>query len=383
MSIRDVEKNAARQIESLRRRQGREVAQLEDGHKTLKGDIKKTHEMEIVEIQQDNHRKVDGESMKKEKVLNQMKNHLDETKKLTDREIKELKDYSAKVKLEEHQKLSVHREMQNTENELSLDELNYRFNKEQKRVNAVGSEQLETLNRTRGTEISEKEAFYQDRLNTKTNKFNEKFSREDQMQKQLQDSQEKIFKSERVTTNLRQQQDMTKLSTAHEDFLQVRDDNFRKGLKDQDLMFEKKYADTMKKNNEEFTKLQALNAKVMTKMKTDLSEKLKTSVDRSDDTFYSFTQLSPKLKTFADRVEISVPVPDHAKADIQLTTNGKEAILNFNRRYDDAQKLDGVLSQLHKVESFTTRLQTDHHLDSKSVKSVYEDGVMTYTIKRA
>jgi len=312
-----------------------------------------------------------------------MKNHLDETKKLTDRELKELKDYSAKVKQEEHQKLSIQREMHNTENELYLDELNHRFNKEQKRVNSVGSEQLETLNRTRGTEISEKEAFYQDKLSTKTNKFNEKFSREDQKQKQLQDSQEKIFKSERTTTNLRQQQDMVKLSKSHEDFLEVRDDNFRKGLKDQDLMFEKKYADTMKKNNEEYSRLQDLNNKVMLKMKMNLSEKLKTSVDRSDDSFYSFTQLSAKLKNFADHVEISVPVPEHAKSDIQITTNGKEAILNFNRRYDDAQKVDGVLSKLHKVESFTTRLQTDHHLDSKSVKSAYADGVMTYTIKRA
>jgi HSP20 family molecular chaperone IbpA len=118
-------------------------------------------------------------------------------------------------------------------------------------------------------------------------------------------------------------------------------------------------------------------------MKTDLKETLETSVKRSDDPFYKFTQLDPTLKQFEDRVEVSVKIPDHAKTDVQLTIHGKEAIINFNRRYDDSRKENGSTNKLHKVESFTSRLMTNHHLDPKSVKSQYVDGVMTYIIKRA
>jgi HSP20 family molecular chaperone IbpA len=106
-------------------------------------------------------------------------------------------------------------------------------------------------------------------------------------------------------------------------------------------------------------------------------------VKRSDDPFYRFTELKPTLKEFEDRVEIKVEVPEHSKSDVQLTLHGKEAILSLNRRYDDTRKDGFITNKLHKVESFTTRLGTSHFLDPKSVKANYQDGVMTYIVKRA
>ena len=77
-------------------------------------------------------------------------------------------------------------------------------------------------------------------------------------------------------------------------------------------------------------------------------------------------------------------VPEHSKTDVQLTINGKEAIVSFNRRFADASKeADGTINKVNKVESFTTRLQTGHFLNAKSMKSSYEDGTMTYVIKKA
>ena len=114
-----------------------------------------------------------------------------------------------------------------------------------------------------------------------------------------------------------------------------------------------------------------------------MQEKIEFQITRSDDPFYRFTELKPSLKKFENHIEISVPVPEYSKSDIQLTINNKDAILNFNRRYDDVRQ-DGVsTNKLHKVETYTTKLTTDFFLDAKSVKSTYKDGMMTYEIKRA
>jgi HSP20 family molecular chaperone IbpA len=83
-------------------------------------------------------------------------------------------------------------------------------------------------------------------------------------------------------------------------------------------------------------------------------------------------------------VEIAVEIPEHSKQDIQLTINGKDAIVSFNRRYSDANKVeDGTINKISKVETFTSRLPTQHFLDAKSVKGTYENGVMNYVIKKA
>lgn len=383
MSIRDLEKLNSRQMETLQRKQSREIARITEGQELLKGELKKANAEELVDLQNENTRHLASENDKKEKVLEQMKVHLDQTSKMTDKQIKDLKDNAVKVKQVEREKLGVERERVKSENDLSLEDLGYRFTKEHKKIVNENQDQMRVLKEAKGQEISLAEGQFQDKINLQTNTFTERFQTDGKNQKMAKDVQDKQFKTERVNTNIRQQQEMGKLSTGHTKVIEDRDIAFRKGIKEQDLVFEKKYNETLKNRNENLKSLDELNTKVLTKMKTDLKETLETSVKRSDDPFYRFTQLDPKLKQFEDRVEIAVQIPDHAKTDVQLTIHGKEAIINFNRRYDDVRKDNGMDNKLHKVESFTTRLLTNHHLDPKSVKSEYKDGVMNYVITKA
>jgi HSP20 family molecular chaperone IbpA len=174
------------------------------------------------------------------------------------------------------------------------------------------------------------------------------------------------------------------MTKTHTDHIEKRDGEYRKGLKDQDLFFEKKYEAQLGRHAEDYKTLEEKNKKLVTDLKENLTKEITKTANRLDDPFYKFEKLKPTLKHFEDRVEISVEVPDHSKQDLQLTTNGKEAVLNFNRRYADASKDEsGAINKINKVESFTTRLRTDYHLDAKSVKATYDDGVMTYVIKKA
>lgn len=384
MSIKDVEVLNNRQIETLRRKQNREIKRMDEGHDNMKAETKKSHANELVDLQHENIKQVASESDKKGKVLEQMKTHLDATKKMTDRQIKDLKDYTSKTKQEEHAKLSVDRDRLKQENDLYLEELQYRFAKEHKQINQSGQQEIANLKRIRGEEVTDQNAQHQEKISHLSQDFTEKYQRDTHNYKKIKDDQDKVFKQERLNTNVKQQQDMTKLTTAHASHIEVRDGEYRKGLKVQDQDFEKKYADNLKFRGAELKQLEDLNKKVVEKMKDGMAQELKTSIIRSDDPFYAFTELKPTLKKFEDRVEISVTIPDHAKEDLQLTINGKQAIVNFNRRYDDTHKApDKSINKVHKVESFSTRLETGHHLDPKSVKSVFDGGVMTYTIKHA
>lgn len=383
MSIQDLQKLSARQMETLKNKQSREMNRMEEGHQNLKAELKKAHEMELVDLQHVNQKHVADESDKKEKVLTQMRHHLDETRRLTDKEIQELKENVSKTTQTEHQKLSIERDRLKSEHDLYLEDMNYRFAKEHKKVVGEAQNQMQDLKSQRQEELANTEAHWGDKINQQTNKFTEKYQTDTKNYKKIKDDQDKQFKNERMGTNLRQQQEMAKLTVNHNQHIEVRDNEFRKGLKEQDLFFEKKYADTLKTRNNELGKLNELNNKVMSKMKSDLQQKLEATVNRADDPFYRFTELQPKLKQFEDRVEISVEIPEHAKSDVNLTIHNKEAIVNFNRRYDDTRTEGNATNKLHKVESFTTRLATNHILDPKSVKNTYADGVMTYVIKKA
>lgn len=381
--IRDLQKLNSRQLENVKRRQDREIKNLEGAHQNYKAELKKTHEGEIVEIQNQNHQQLAKESSKKEKVLEEMRHQLQTTEQMTDKELKDLKDMTAKERANIQIKLSENRQRVNAENELYLEELDHRFKTQSKKINLEGKGQIDEMTQKLQRSYADTEGYYQSKLNEQSNKFNERFKRETDEQRRIKDQTESKFKKERLSTNQRQQIDLAKLTTTHSQAVEVRDNEFRKGLKEQDLFFEKKYAKNLVDHNEKLASLDKLHEKVMEKMKSDLSQELIKSSERSDDPFYQFTDLRPSLKQYPDRVEIQVEIPEYAKEDIQLTLNDKEAILTFNRRYKDSNKLGTTLNKVDKVETFSSRITTDMHLDPKSVKSSYENGVMSYSVKKA
>lgn len=380
-NIKDFEKLNARQLETLRRKNAREISRTEQAHEDYKADLKKAHDAEIVDLRHENERQLMGENDKKEKVLHQMKHHLDETARLTDRQVKEIKTQASKTKMTEAEKLSMERDRIKAEHDLHMEDMSYRHAKDIRQVSHANQKELNKLQEVKHAEISTNREHFDDRLQSQTKEFNTRFQTDATNYRQMKETQDKTFKKERMSTNLRQQEEMGKMTKTHQDHLEVKDQNYRKGLKDQDLFFEKKYEKNLAKNNGDLKNLADVNAKVLTKMQTELNQKIDFYKTRQSDPFYQFTELRPTLKEYPDRVEISVEVPDHSKQDMALTLNNKEAVLTFNRRYQDSRKDGNVTNRMNKIESFTTRLATSHHLDPKSVKSSYENGVMTYVIK--
>lgn len=383
-AIKDVEKLSSRQLETTKRRFERELKSIDNAHQNLKVELKKAHAGEIVDIQDQNHRAIDQEAAKKEKVLAEMRTHLQQTSDLTDKQLKALKQNSEKENIESQQKLSIDRERINGEHELYLEELNDRYTQSSKAINLDGKKRVDDMNYEMGGRFNELEDFHQTKINNQTEEFTTRYNADTGNYKKLKDDQDNQFKKERMATNVRQQTDMAKMTEGHNVQIEKRDDTFRHGLKQQDQFFEVKYKDTLDRHNADFKTLDDQHKKVITSMKDSLTKEITQTASKLDDPFFKFEALKPKMNQFEDRVEITVDVPEHSKQDIQLTTNNKEAILSFTRRYVDANKTsEGMINKLNKVESFTTRIATDLHLDPKSVKSSYENGTMTYIIKKA
>lgn len=383
-AIRDTEIINQRKLDSVKKRNDSDIRSIQNAHQEYKADLKKSHESEIVDIQNEHHRSVAEEANKKEKVLSEMKGHLQKTSELTDKELRALKVNTEREKVETQRKLSIDRERINAQNELYLEEANNRFNAQAKKVNYEGKGRVEDIKSNLQAELSQTEEYHQNKIQNKTEEFTTKFKRDELTYQQLKDNQDNQFKKDRLSTNTRQIQQLDKLTTSHNSHLEKTDNEYRKGLKEQDLVFEKKYESQLKHHNGEFKVLEEKNKQLIDGLKTELTTEIEKASTRKNDPFFKFETLKPRLKQFEDRVEVQVDIPEHSKQDMQLTINGKTAILSFNRRYNDAAKdPNGTINKINKIESFTTRLETGHFLDAKSVKTSYENGVMNYVIKKA
>lgn len=382
--LKELEKLNNRQLETIKRKNARETKAIEVAHDKYKDEIKKTNADEVVEIKNAHLHQVNAEAERKEKILTEMRNHLDQTKQLTDKELKTLKENLFKDKVALQQKNNDDRARINSEHELYLEELNHRFNESSRDIASEGNKRIQDTKDLMHEQGREQTRFYQDKLNKQTEDFTTRFKTTEAKNQRLKDDQDNNFKKERMATNVRQQHEMAKMTQTHNDHIEVRDNNYRKGLKDQDLFFEKKYEGQLARHNAEFKTLDEKNKKIVEGMKESLTKEITTYASKNQDPFFKFEALKPQMRQTDDGVEITVAVPDHSKEDVHLTINGKEAVVSFNRRYSDANKTDdGTINKVNKVETFSTRLQTGHFLNARSVKASYENGMMTYVIKKA
>lgn len=324
------------------------------------------------------------EVARKERFLTDLRGHMKSTQELTEKQLKALKDESNKERANTQMKLSNDRDRIQAENELYLEQLNDRYRSQTRRINEDGQNQITDMERTMKQQYSDTVSHHQKKINDQTNEFTTRFKKENDEQKRLKDESDSRFKKERLIANEKQQIELSTQADTHLKTYENRDGEFRKGLKEQDLFFEKKYEVHLKNLSENLKNLDDRNEKIVQSMKNTVAEDVTRIAERADDPFFQFSELRPELTKFPDRVEVRVKVPSHSKQDLQMTLNNKEVVLNYNRRFTETNKsAEGFMNKVNKVETYTSRLNTDMILNPKTAKSSYENGVMTYTIMKA
>lgn len=382
-ALKNIEKTNAQGLEALKRRQEREIKNMESSHHAYKTELKKFQSEDIVDLQEENNQQFAREAEKKEKVLSSMKEHLQNTKEMTDKQLKSLQENAAKDRSAVNERLILDRDRTVSENQNNLEAINHRFDRETKSVNHEGKTRVNDMTLAMNRQYAKEHGELQKKVNEQAMEFSARFKREGLANQILDDETKKQNKNVRVSTNLRQQGEMAKMTESHNNFMKAQDAENRKGLKEQDQFFEKRFETNYAAKTKDANNLDERFYDLTNKLKNDVAKEVTKTENRLSDPFYHFTELRPTWKKTEEGVEVKVTVPDYAKQDLQLTTNNKEAILSFNRRFTDTNSTGtGISNKVNKVESFTARIDTDTILNPKTVKSSYSDGVMTYTIKK-
>ncbi len=382
--IKDIAVSHQRLIDTVNRKHEREVKQMNEIHSDNVGQIRKSHSVDLVSLQDQHDSQITTENERKERVLRQMKGNLDETKQLTEKEIKELADFKQKETHDIQGKFTNDRERIAGEHNENLESMVDRYNQASRKINLDGQERVKADTEQMNDLYSDRSSFNQKRIDKQHNEFVGRFKKDDEKYQKIKNTQDTTFKKERMTTHKKHETDIATATKLHSEEVEKRDTLKRGDLKDQEVFFEKRYSDTYKRHNEHFKTLDQIHDKVVKGLEADLTKKVDFKASRVEDPFFQFVELKPTVEQTETGIRIKVNVPDHSKQDLQLNLNGKEAVVNFNRRYIDTQKDDlGNSSRVSKIETLSTRLQTGIHLDPKSVKSSYQNGVMTYEIKKA
>ncbi len=383
-AIKESENQSLRQIEHVRNKLRREIRTLEDKHALVKSELKDIHQNELRDLKEENTKLIIEESQKKEKILSSIKNNLQITKDLTDKHLKNIKEESDN-RLEQIQtknNADYEKAIQDKQHDLKV--LDDKFKEENFKIHREGKKSISEMDNTLSDQYNERKNQLLTRITHQEREFIQRFNQQNKEHNELKQDLDKRNEKDILLTHKKQNETMSKLTNAHDKELKIKDENFRKGLKDQEVFYHDKYASNQKFYKAETDNLDNRYHKLVNNMKNSFAKELTKTEQRLSDSFYQLAELKPEWKRTENGVQVRVKIPEYSKQDIQLNINSKEVVLHFHRRYaDQNESINGISNKVHKVESYTSRFDTGVILDPKKIKSSYENGEMIYEIAKA
>lgn len=382
--IRSNTQAQVRLSQKLQRKQSQELESLSKRHQAEVSDVKRIQAQDLAEIRDQHQREIAEQVDRKEKGLEALRDSLEKTRKLTERESQQL---LARTQEKRSATLAQSNdELQRVTNAYAdkIDDVNIRQNdvlQDLYREGQLKSAEIQDRNRV-VAQTQEQE--WQGRIDQQRQQFGHTYQSEakkfETLTRQQQDQSQRQIKDTQTKNE-------TRLSTMNQQHVALEEkltNQNQKSLSEKEQYFEKKYQRQQQQHFAAEKHLQELQDRALAKTKDDLNQRVTVEQRRSSDAFFAFTEMPAKLEERPEAYVLRVRMPEYAKEEVQVTVNQKELVVTSNRRYQDERRdQDGVVRKVNKVESLVSRLPVDSVLNPKKVTKEWVDGEVVFTVQKA
>lgn len=147
--------------------------------------------------------------------------------------------------------------------------------------------------------------------------------------------------------------------------------------------FKVRYDNIVKEHNQLLAELTNHFEVDVKKMVEQSAVKKKAISNKAEDSFYRIETLSPKIVETEKEFKVSLPVPEYERENVHLSVRGRGVKMTLTRRFADSfEEVDGSINRSTKNELFSREFPSKDLLNAKLVDQKYENGVLTYRIKK-
>jgi HSP20 family molecular chaperone IbpA len=114
-------------------------------------------------------------------------------------------------------------------------------------------------------------------------------------------------------------------------------------------------------------------------------EKSKMGINaRETDSFYQLMKFDPIVEATPEHYTVKIIIPDYEKDNVLLNVDKRQLRLSFNRRFqEEREAADKSVSKTSRSEVLTKNFFVPDILTGVEMKKDYQNGVLTFTVKRA
>lgn len=170
----------------------------------------------------------------------------------------------------------------------------------------------------------------------------------------------------------------------NKDQLSFQDKHQQEMLRQREADFKTRYEKIVKEHNEILKNLSTSFSADVKKMVEQTSTEKKQIDDKTNDPFYRVDKLNPTMKEELNEVMVSLPVAEYEKENVHLSAQGRNIKVTLSRKYTDSiASPEGGIDRSTRSELFSKEFNVADLLSPKDIVQNYQDGILTFKIKKA
>jgi len=166
--------------------------------------------------------------------------------------------------------------------------------------------------------------------------------------------------------------------------LKSQEDQYNYLLREKRKQFEQKYSNLEAEHNTVLNRTEERFKQQLNELSQKYTSVRDVASEKKLDPFYHVQRLEHRLENTPEAYLIHLEVPEHEADSVLLSAHERKIKLTFSRRF--SERVDGQNGQVDinkRSESFTQEFPVSEIVNSKEITRQYQDGVLTFKIKKA
>lgn len=371
-----------KKIQNLIKEQKNEIEKIKNNHQKIKNNTEVENNRDIASLQLRNEEEKINKIKKHEEILEDLQKNLDRVKKVTDKELRQVRtNHDSRINDE---KTLFEQDLRNLKekNALRAEEATAESNGVLRRINKNLERERSELNKNAKSELSLEKGISERQKELKAKEYrraeliqSDNFNKA--LRKQTFNNNKILRKGENKFKNT-----LETRQNYHEDTLKNQEvTNNSRRLKNQEV-FENRYQKSLTDNESMLQKMLGKKDRLIHKLQKELKTEKDLELSKKDDQFYSMGKLKLTIKELNDKkgYEIKIPVNKEEAKNVDFKAEKRELRFTMQRSHKFHTKDNNEFNSVNRLETYVRKVPVEDIIDPTTIKKSYKDGVLTFRI---
>lgn len=373
-----------KELDNLTTKNQLELEKIKLNHEKQKEQIKNNNQSELITMRSRNEQEKLEKINKQQRTLDSLNNSLQDVKKRTEAEKKQINEQLNTKKENLTLKFKNDYEQTKNKNQFLIKEVNDKYRDELKDLHQNYQTKKRDLNYQGNSDLKNKRFANSEKLKAEKSLYKSEKEFLDDIHHQRLNNQEKEHRNYLLVQERKFQDQSQQRKSQFDEIIKSTENDGKGREQNKKDIFEKRYQSMLANQEKLIQGVHRRKEDVLNKLENEIISTHKLNQYKKNDPFYTKTKLDYDIQENDKSYTFKVKIPKEEIDNLNINVQKRDVKLVYDRRYENIEQgEDGQSHKVNKVETIVNKFNVKDILDEKAVTKNYKDNFVEINVKKA